>query len=131
MSASFVPGSYPGNNFTERSNTRPLPAREGSSSVYLSIIYPCTETHTVEYYSTIIGRKSHRFLQHESNFRALFVCLSVCLSICLATHSVILLSHKKVKSIVCYNMNVTLGHDAKLDKSDKDKYCMISLKYTI
>ena len=61
----------------------------------------------------------------------LSVSLSVCLSICLATHYVILFSHKKVKSIVCYNMNVTLGRDAKLDKPDKDKYYMISIIYTI
>ena len=47
---------------------------------------------------------------------------------CIYIHNGILLSRKKEWNLaVCDNMNGLGGHYAKWNKSDKDKYCMISL----
>ena len=43
----------------------------------------------------------------------------------------ILLSHKKWNLAICSNMDGLGGHYAKWIKSEKDKYCMISLMYEI
>ena len=62
------------------------------------------------------------------------VCAGVCVCVCVCTWSVcvhgvgILLSHKKeLNFAICSNMDRAGGHYAKWNKSEKDKYYMVSL----
>ena len=47
------------------------------------------------------------------------------------THSGTVFSYAKENIAICDNMDGLWGHYAKQNQSDKDRYCIISLKYGI
>ena len=74
------------------------------TNVHKGIIYNCQDTETTQVLTD-------RWMDKET-----------------AVHNGILLNHKKEQNVaICSNMDGPRGHYAKQSKSEKDKYCMISL----